>query len=58
MMFDPFCGCAITLITAKALQREWIGIDISPQVAELRRDRLQRKVAIYDDTVSTSSRAT
>ena len=35
MIFDPFCGCATTLVAADALQRHWVGIDISPKAAEL-----------------------
>lgn len=31
MVFDPFCGCATTMVAADRLQRRWIGIDISPK---------------------------
>lgn len=27
LVLDPFCGCATTIIAAKALNRRWIGID-------------------------------
>ena len=27
---DPFCGCATTCIAAERLDRQWIGIDLSP----------------------------
>ena len=30
-VFDPFCGCATTLVAADRCQREWIGVDISPK---------------------------
>ena len=43
VVFDPFCGCATTLIAAERLQRQWIGIDISPKAVELVNDRI-----IYD----------
>ena len=26
-MLDPFCGCAITCVSAESLARQWIGID-------------------------------
>ena len=35
IVFDPFCGCATTLVAADRLQRSWVGIDISPKAAEL-----------------------
>ena len=35
VVFDPFCGCATTLVEADRLQRSWVGIDISPKAAEL-----------------------
>ncbi len=35
MVFDPFCGCATTCVSAEGLGRQWIGIDISPKAAEL-----------------------
>ena len=34
VVFDPFCGCATTLVAADRLQRSWVGIDISPRAAE------------------------
>ena len=36
---DPFCGCATACIAAEQLQREWIGIDISPKAAETSTDQ-------------------
>ncbi|MDE0178489.1 MAG: site-specific DNA-methyltransferase [Gammaproteobacteria bacterium] len=35
LVFDPFCGCATTLVAAHARGREWVGIDISPKAADL-----------------------
>ncbi|MDE0553701.1 MAG: DNA methyltransferase, partial [Candidatus Poribacteria bacterium] len=29
IVFDPFCGCATTLIAAEKLKRQWIGVDIA-----------------------------
>ena len=34
VVLDPFCGCA-TAVAADNLQREWVGIDISPLAVEL-----------------------
>ena len=31
VVLDPFCGCATACVAADNLQREWIGIDISPK---------------------------
>ena len=35
VVFDPFCGCATTLVAAEQLGRQWAGIDISPKAADL-----------------------
>lgn len=35
VVLDPFCGCATTLIAAEALERQWVGIDISAHTADL-----------------------
>lgn len=43
-ILDPFCGCATTCIAADILQRNWIGIDISPLAAELVIDRADREI--------------
>ena len=42
MVFDPFCGCATACVSADSLDREWIGIDISPKAAELVKYRLRQ----------------
>ena len=41
VVFDPFCGCATTLVAADRLQRDWIGIDISAKAAELVIERIK-----------------
>ena len=43
MVLDPFCGCATTCIAAERLQRQWIGIDLSPKAMELVKLRLERE---------------
>ena len=40
LVLDPFCGCATTCVAADALERDWVGIDISPKAAELVRSRI------------------
>ena len=40
IIFDPFCGCATTLVAAENLGREWVGIDISPKAIELVKARI------------------
>ena len=46
VVFDPFCGCATTLIAAEKLQREWIGIDISKKALDLVKSRLYDEVQV------------
>ena len=52
VVLDPFCGCATTCIAAELLDRQWIGIDISPRAADLVRLRLKNEVAIGDQPIS------
>lgn len=40
VVFDPFCGCATTLVAAEKLKRKWIGIDVSPQSAKQIKKRM------------------
>ena len=43
VVFDPFCGCATTLVAADRLQRSWVGIDISSKAAELVVSRIREE---------------
>ncbi|HVC88293.1 MAG TPA: DNA methyltransferase [Gaiellaceae bacterium] len=43
VILDPFCGCGTTVTVAERLNRQWIGIDISPTAARVMRRRLQRQ---------------
>ena len=49
VVFDPFCGCATTLVAADRLQRRWIGIDISPKAAELVISRVQADQGLFKE---------
>lgn len=40
MVLDPFCGCATALVAADRLQREWVGIDLSPLAVKLVDERI------------------
>ena len=42
VVLDPFCGCATACVAADRLERQWIGIDISPKAVELVNMRLQQ----------------
>ena len=42
LVFDPFCGCATTLVAADRLRRKWVGVDVSEKAAELVVQRIKR----------------
>ena len=46
IVLDPFCGCATTCIAAEKLQRQWIGIDLSPKAVELVQIRIERDLGL------------
>ena len=50
-VFDPFCGCATTLVAADRLQRDWIGIDISAKAAELVVERIRDDQGMFEDII-------
>ena len=52
VVFDPFCGCATTLVAADRLQREWIGIDISAKAAELVVERIRDDQGLFEDIIA------
>ncbi|MDE2899934.1 MAG: DNA methyltransferase, partial [Chloroflexota bacterium] len=47
VVLDPFCGCATALIAAEKLEREWIGIDISPAAQRLVKSRMERELGLF-----------
>ena len=46
LVLDPFCGCATACIAAERLERQWIGIDVLPQAAEVLSNRARRELQI------------
>lgn len=40
MVFDPFCGCATSLVVADRLNRKWAGVDLSSLAVKLVDDRI------------------
>lgn len=40
IVFDPFCGCATSLVAADRSGREWAGIDLSPLAIKLVNERI------------------
>ncbi|MXY27913.1 hypothetical protein F4Y59_07120 [Candidatus Poribacteria bacterium] len=51
LVLDPFCGCATTCVAAERLQRQWIGIDISPKAVDLVRVRLESEVGLLGQII-------
>lgn len=41
IVLDPFCGCATACVAAEQLNRQWVGIDISPSAEVLTKIRLE-----------------
>ena len=56
VVFDPFCGCATTLVMADRLQRDWIGIDISPKAVELLIDRVKKDQRVFKDITASAGK--
>ena len=47
VVLDPFCGCATALIAAEKLERQWIGIDLSPVACTLVSRRLGKELGLF-----------
>ena len=43
-VFDPFCGCATSCVSAERHGRRWLGIDISEKAAELVQVRIRKEI--------------
>ena len=46
VVLDPFCGCATTCISAERLERQWIGIDLSPLAVRLVEKRAREELGL------------
>ena len=44
LILDPFCGSGTTLVAAKLLNREYLGIDSSSEAVELSRKRIENPI--------------
>lgn len=51
IVFDPFCGCATTLVSADRLQRHWVGIDISEVAVSLVKKRIKEYQGLFQSIV-------
>ncbi len=47
VVLDPFCGCATACVAAEDLDRQWVGIDISPKAAELVKLRMKEELQMF-----------
>lgn len=52
VVFDPFCGCATTLVAADRWNRQWVGIDISPVAVRLLEERIKADQGMFQDIKS------
>ena len=55
IVLDPFCGCATACVAAEQLNRQWVGIDISPSaedITKLRLDAETEQVRLTDPNPS------
>jgi DNA modification methylase len=41
VVLDPFAGSGTSLVAAEILDRRWLGIELSPNYAEVARERVQ-----------------
>ena len=51
VVLDPFCGCATACIASEKLNRNWVGIDISPKAAELVVSRMKNELGLFYDGI-------
>lgn len=47
VILDPFCGCGTTVAVAERLNREWIGIDISPTAMDVIKRRWWNQTRMF-----------
>ncbi len=56
VVFDPFCVCATALVIADKLQRQWVGIDVSPKAVELLTDRIREDQGLFKEIISSTDK--
>ena len=49
IVLDAFCGCGTALVAAQKLQRQWVGIDISPTACRVMAKRLRDVCALKEN---------
>ena len=49
IVLDAFCGCGTAIVAAQNLQRQWIGIDISPTACRVMAKRLRDVCHLPED---------
>jgi len=49
IILDAFCGCGTALVAAEKLDRQWIGIDISPTACRVMAKRLRDVCKLRED---------
>ena len=52
VVFDPFCGCATTMVSADSLGRDWVGCDLSQKAVDLVVDRIKEAKGLWGDIVA------
>tara|TARA_R110002124_G_scaffold287337_2_gene473380 strand:+ start:3547 stop:4749 length:1203 start_codon:yes stop_codon:yes gene_type:complete len=57
VVLDPFCGSGTTLVAAKLLNREFIGIDISLDATKLAEERISNPVITESDLMTKGSKS-
>ncbi len=54
VVLDPFCGCGTAIEAAHRLNRQWVGIDISPFAIDLIRNRRLKDLEIPAEGIPSS----
>jgi len=49
IVLDAFCGCGTALVAAQNLDRQWIGIDVSPTACRVMAKRLRDVCKLRED---------
>ena len=52
VVFDGFCGCATTLVSADRLDRQWVSIDISDVAVDLVKRRIEEDQGLYPNVIA------